>query len=72
MTRQMDRLEVLALDLASRYGEDDAVVQSVRAAIAQQPAAQAVTFAPERRTGVQGPCARAPEAFHSSRFSALA
>lgn len=59
MTRKTDRLEVLARDLASRYGESDVVVQSVRAAIVM-PAApvSAKPRANERRHLVQGPMAR--------------
>ena len=58
MTRQSDQLEVLARDLASRYGEADEVVQSVRAAISPEALAQASTFVPERRLRAQGPRAR--------------
>jgi hypothetical protein len=59
MTRKTDRLEVLARDLASRYGEGDTVVQSVRAAIVTP--ASPVVAAPhsgERRRHAQGPLAR--------------
>jgi hypothetical protein len=72
MTRQTDRLEVLAHDLASRYGEEDTLVQGVRAAIAQVPAPATAAFTPERRKRAQGPCARTPQAFHAARESVLA
>ena len=60
MTRKTDRLEVLAHDLASRYGEDDALVLSVRAEIPQAPLAQPVQARPaaERRLHAQGPFGR--------------
>ena len=60
MTRRTDRLEVLAHDLASRYGEEDTLVQGVRETIAQAPAPSNVAFTPERRKRAQGPRARAP------------
>ncbi len=60
MTRKTDRLEVLAHDLASRYGEGDELVQSVRAEIPHAPQAQAVQARPgtERRVRAQGPFGR--------------
>lgn len=34
MTRNADRLEVLARDLASRYGDDDRMVCDIRSSVA--------------------------------------
>ncbi len=42
MTRNTDRLEVLARDLASRYGEEDSMVWAVRPDTAQKPLAVGV------------------------------
>lgn len=61
MSRKIDRLEALASDLASRYGEEDALVQSVLAAIparVEVHAATARTDHTERRLHAQGPLAR--------------
>ena len=65
MTRKTDRLEVLAHDLASRYGEADALVQSVRAALPQARVPAPASTEPrstERRVHAQGPLARSKHA----------
>ncbi|WP_117179168.1 hypothetical protein [Rhodoferax lacus] len=64
MTRKTDRLEALASDLASRYGESDPLVQSVREAIPKRraavPAGPRINNA-ERRFHKQGPMARSKQ-----------
>lgn len=44
MSRQHDTLELLACDLESRYGQDDALVLEVKAEIKQRPKRQTVDF----------------------------
>jgi hypothetical protein len=39
VSRELDRLEMLASDLASRYGEDDEIVRVVRESFPQKPTA---------------------------------
>ncbi len=41
MTRNTDRLEILARDLASRYGDDDCLVCEIRLGAAAKTAAAA-------------------------------
>lgn len=67
MTRKIDRLEVLARDLASRYGEGDALVQSLRSEIQQVQADHPTDVQPrtERRVRTQGPLGRKqPSSLH--------
>ena len=62
MSRDQDRLEMLASDLASRYGELDEVVRNVRMSIGAKediPApkplpAGSVPIKPERRSATPG------------------
>jgi len=64
MSRKTDRLEALASDLASRYGEEDSLVQSVRAALPERKAASPTvprTGTLERRVRKQGPMARSKQ-----------
>ncbi len=58
MTRRSIQREIIARDLASRYGEGDTTVQSVRNASQVDSPMRPVAALPERRLLVQGPRGR--------------